>query len=108
VVADRAGYANSARLGDPFQSGRDIDPIAVDVAFLNDDVAQIDAHTKHDLLLLRRPQIALSHPSLHGNRASDSLYDARELDQDAVAGGFDDAAFVLGNLWIDEFVAVLF
>ena len=40
MVADRTGDANPARLGDPFQSGRDIDPIAVDVAFLDDDVAK--------------------------------------------------------------------
>src|SRR5437667_97483 len=83
------------------QSGGDIHSIAVDVVVLpDDDVAQIDADTEHDPLRLGRRRIALGHPTLHGNRASDSLYDAREFDQDAVAGGFDNATFVVGNLWI--------
>ena len=39
----------------------------------------------------------LGHPALHGNRTGDRLYDAWELDQDAVAGGLDDAALVIGD-----------
>src|SRR5205085_8641855 len=31
---------------------------------------------------------------------------ARELDQDAVAGRLDDAALVLGDLWVDQFAAM--
>jgi len=74
----------------------------------DDDVAQIDPDTEYDPLPLGRHRVALGHPTLHRNRAGDGLYDAREFDQDTVAGGFDDAAFVLGNLCIDEFAAVLF
>jgi len=39
-------------------------------------------------------------------RSTDGLNDARELDQDAIAGGLDDTAFVLGNARIDQFAAV--
>jgi hypothetical protein len=74
MVADRTGDANPARLGDPFQSGGDIHPIAVDVVVVpDDDVAQIYADAEYDPLLLGRRHIALGHPTLHGNRAGDSL-----------------------------------
>ena len=38
--------------------------------------------------------------------AGDRLDDARELDQDAVAGGLDDAALVLGDVRIDQVAAM--
>ena len=100
------GYANPARLGDPFQSGRDIHPVAVDVVALDDDVAEVDADPEYDPLFLRGPGIALGHPPLHRDRTGDGLDHARELDQDAVAGRFDDAALVLGDLGIDQFTAM--
>src|ERR1051325_1636406 len=107
MVADRAGYANPARLGNPFQSGGDIYPIAVDVPiFPDDDVTQIDADTEYNPLLLGRPRIAFGHPTLHGGRAGDSLYDAREFDENAITGRFDDAALVLSTRRIDGSAAV--
>src|ERR1041384_4339836 len=77
----------------PSKSGGDIYPIAVDVPiFPDDDVTQIDADTEYNPLLLGRPRIAFGHPTLHGGRAGDSLYDAREFDENAITGRFDDAA----------------
>jgi len=50
--------------------------------------------------------VALVHPSLDRQRAGDGLDDTREFDQEAVAGGLDDAAFVLGDLGVDQLAAV--
>ena len=50
--------------------------------------------------------ISLAHSTLHRDRAGDGLNDTRKFDQDAVAGRFDDAAFVLGDFRIDEFAAM--
>ena len=50
--------------------------------------------------------IALGHAALHSDRTGDGLNDAWEFDQDAVAGRFDDAAFVFGDLRVDEFAAM--
>ena len=46
------------------------------------------------------------HATLHSDRTGDGLNDTRKFDQDAVAGRFDDAAFVLDDLRINEFPAM--
>jgi hypothetical protein len=45
------------------------------------------------------------HPLLHRKRAGDGFDDARKLDQEAVAGGLDEVALVLGDLRIDLLAA---
>ena len=40
-------------------------------------------------------------------RATNSIDDARELDKETVASGLDDATAVLGNLDIDDLLAML-
>ena len=74
----------------------------MDVAVLDDDVTEVHADPEYDPAFLRRPRIAFGHLPLHGNRAGDGLDHARELDQNAVAGGLNDAAAVLGDLGIDQ------
>src|SRR5271165_6238632 len=86
----------------------DIHPVAVDVGVFNDDVAEIDANPKYDPLVFADRGVALGHPKLHGNRTGNGFNNAWELYEDAVAGGFDDAALVLGYFGIDEFAAMLF
>src|SRR5205823_6063900 len=103
VVAHCARHANSARFGQGFQPSRHIHTVAVDVAILDDDIAQIDADPKYHPLFLGYAVIALCHAALHRHRTSDGLYNAWEFDQYAVAGRFDGAASVLVDLWIDQF-----
>ena len=92
-----ARNANAARLRQRFEPGRDVDAVAVDVAVLDDDVAEIDADAEFDPLRARASGVALGHALLHGHGAGDRFDDARELDQHAVAGRLDDAALVLGD-----------
>src|SRR5205085_10765345 len=94
MVAHGARYADLARFGDPFQSGRDIHPVTVDVAVLHDYVPEIDADAELYPLTLRRSGIALGHPALDGDRASDGFDYAWELDKKAVSGRFYDPALV--------------
>jgi hypothetical protein len=54
---------------------------------------EIAEHKELDALICRDFGIALGHAALNCHRASDRFDDTRELDQDAVAGGLDDAAF---------------
>jgi len=93
---------DAAGLGDALEPRRDIDAVTVDVSVLDDDVAEVDADPEGDPLFLECPGIAFGHSSLYGNRASDGFDHARELDQNAVAGGLNDAAAVLGDLGIDQ------
>ena len=80
----------------------------MDVGIFNDDIAQIDANSKYDPLVLRDRDVALGHPTLDGDRTGNGFNNARKLYEDAVAGGFDDTAFVVGYFGIDEFAAMLF
>jgi hypothetical protein len=43
---------------------------------------------------------------LHGDRTGHGLNDARELDQNAVAGRLDDATLVVGDLRVDQLAAM--
>jgi hypothetical protein len=65
----------------------------------------VNADPKLDPLVFRKRSISLQHSPLHRNRTRDRLDDARELDQDAIAGRLDDAALVLGDLRVDQFAA---
>ena len=47
--------------------------------------------------VLRRAGVALGHAALDVDGAAHGVDDAGELDQQAVAGGLDDAAAVLGD-----------
>ena len=58
--------------------------------------------------LAARPDPPLGHRLLHFDRAAHRIDDAGKLHQQAVAGGLDDAAVVLGDLRIDEVAAQRF
>jgi hypothetical protein len=62
---------------------------AKDTVIVDDDVADVDTDSKCDLL--RHPVDLLSHPVLHLNGARNSIDDASELDEHAVASGLHDA-----------------
>ena len=67
------------------------------------------AHTSTPELVeheAREVGIALEHCPLDLDRASDRIDNSRELGQQPVAGGFDDAAAVLVDLGIDELAAM--
>ena len=74
----------------------------MDVAVLDDDVAEVHADAEGDTSILRCPGIAFGHLALHGNRTGDGLDHARELDQNAIAGGLDDAPAMLADFRIDQ------
>jgi hypothetical protein len=106
LIVDDPRHTDSARFGDPLQSGCYVDPITMNVLTLDDDVAQVDADPEYDPLVFRDRGIALGHPMLHRDRTGDRLDHAREIDQDAVAGRFDNAALVFGNRGVNEFTAM--
>ena len=56
--------------------------------------------------LLRHIGVALAHLALDLGGAGDRVHHARELHQHAVAGQLDDAPLMLGDLGVDEFLAM--
>jgi len=106
VVAHRPGNADPAGFGQGFQARRNIDAVAEDVAVLGDDVAEIDADAKPDLPIVSHLRLAVDHPALNLGSAAQRIDDAGEFHEQTVAGGLDDAAPVLLDLWIDQLPAM--
>ena len=93
-------------LGERFQPRRHIDAIAVDIILVADDVADVDADAKFDATIGSYIGIAFGHAALNVDRVAHRVDDADEFHQHAVARGLDDTATVLGDLGIDQFLAM--
>jgi hypothetical protein len=105
LVAHDPADADPARLGQRLQPRGDIDAVAVNVILLEDDVAKIDADAKLDAAFLGDAVIAQRHLALQFDRAAHCIDDARKLGQQPVAGSFDDATAMLGDLGVRHFAA---
>jgi len=105
LLVRRGTEANPARLGQRFEPGGNIDAVAEDVAILDDDVTDIDAHAKFDAALFRYDGAAGDHLALQLDRAAHRVDDAGELGKEAVAGRLDDPTPMLGDFGIAEFTA---
>src|SRR5208283_6057493 len=90
------------RLGQRLQPRCDVDAIAEDVVAIDDNVADVDPDTKLDPLFGRNTRVALGHATLHIDRTAHRIDYARELQQQAIAGGLDDPAAVFGDLWVNK------
>src|SRR5215472_868095 len=81
-----------------FEAGGNIDTIAEDVAVLDDDVADINAYAPGNAGARR-------HLPLPGRGATQRVDNARELDEEPVAGGLDQPAAMAGDQRIDKLSA---
>jgi hypothetical protein len=84
-----------------------INAIAKDVVAVDDDIANGYSHPKLDA---RRGPLGRSfrHFLLNRNSATHGIHGTRELDQQAVAGGLDNAATVRRNSGVDDFTPMRF
>jgi hypothetical protein len=103
LVTHHAADADPARLGQGFEPCGDIDAVTEDILAVDDDVAEVDPDPELDPLGIRRPGIPQDHLALHIDRAAHRIDDAGKLDEQPVAGRFDDAAAMLLDLWIGQF-----
>jgi hypothetical protein len=106
LVVDDCRNQDATRIGKSFEAGGDVDAITVNVAVLDDDVAEIDADTELNALCGRDVGITLGHTLLHCHRAGDGFDNAGKLDKEAVSGGLDNATLVNGDLRIDQLAPV--
>ena len=97
---------DAAGRGDALQPRGHVHAVAENVVALDDDVADIDADAELDAAAFGHVGVALAHLALDFSGTGDRIHHARELDQHAVAGQLDDAAAMLGDLGVDEFVAM--
>ncbi|MFO0997764.1 MAG: hypothetical protein U1F33_13870 [Alphaproteobacteria bacterium] len=106
LVPYDAAHPDAARLSERFETSRDIDAITVNVAALDDHVADVDADAELDALTLRDICVPRGHPSLDLNGAGDGIDDARELDECAIAHQLDDPPAARCDRGVDEVPAV--
>jgi len=106
LIVHDLGNANSVRLGQGFQPGRYVDPIAENVVRLDDHIAEVDADSKADAIIFRDIGIAMGHAVLDCNGAQNGVDHAGNLDNHAVAGRFDDPAMVLIDPRLKDLAAV--
>ena len=102
LLVDVRGDADAAGLGQPLEPRRHIHAVAVDVASLDDHLADVDPEAEIDALSGGGAGIALCHAALYLERAADRIHYARELGEKAVARGLDDAPAMLADLGFDE------
>jgi hypothetical protein len=101
-VVTEAPASHAARLRNAFKARGDVDAVAEDITFLNDDIADVNSDADFDALVGRDIGITLCHSSLHIHRAAGSINDTAKLDQYSVAGTLDDPAVVLGDRRLQE------
>jgi len=105
LIAHHPTDANPSRLGQRLKASSDIDPVAEDVAVLNDDVTKIDAHTKLNPSFRGDPGVARRHFALRFDRAPYRVDDACEFDEEPIAGGLNDAAAMFLDLRVAQVAA---
>jgi hypothetical protein len=64
LLINLAGDADAARLGSTFQARCYVDPVAIEVVALDDEVADVDANTEDDPTVFRLIRRPLSHAFL--------------------------------------------
>jgi hypothetical protein len=89
---------NDGRNADPsglrhrFEPSGDIDPVAINIAAVNHDVAEVDADAKLNAPALGDIGIPCRHAALDVDRAFDRVNDARELHERSIAHELDNPA----------------
>src|SRR4029453_3348653 len=107
LIVNVARNADSTRLGKRLQPCRHVDAVAINIVVVADDVADIDSNAELDAALDRQLGIALDHAALNVDGATDGVDDADELQNHPIPAGLEDSAAMLGDLGIDQFLAML-
>ena len=76
MVMDGARNADLARRGQLLQTRGDVHPVAIDIALLDDHIADVDADAESDALLLGQLPLALGHAPLDRRGTLDRIYNA--------------------------------
>ena len=91
LVEGLTGDADTAGLRDSFEARCDVHAVAVDVAAIDDDVAEMQAHSKQHPAVIPHAAIAYVHLPLDLRRTFHRFDHTSELGQDAVAHELHDS-----------------
>src|SRR5262249_34887897 len=76
--------------------------ITIDVALVDDDVADVDTDAKLDSAMGRNGSVAFGHRALDFHGAADRIHHARKFEKRAVTSRLDDPTTMLCNLGINK------
>jgi len=96
------GNADAARLCDRFKACGNIDAIAEDVVFIDDDIADVYSNTEFDSRLRQHVGIWRSHRTLNFHGTTRGIDHAGEFHQHPVTGRLNNATAMRSNCGIDE------
>src|SRR6516225_9982215 len=102
VLLHPSRHTDPTGFSQAFEASRDIYSIAENVAVLNDNIANINAHSKFDAFLGGVLCIALGRGVLNLRCTPHGIDDTCELSQQTVPGSFDDASSMFANLRVDH------
>jgi hypothetical protein len=100
ILSDVRGEANASRLGQAFETRRDIDAVAENVPILRDNLPDIDAYSELQAIIGKQRRIAFADNALDLARAIQRIDGALEIGEQAVPGSLDEVAAVFGDLGI--------
>ncbi len=106
LVANVAPDAYATRLSETIHSRGYVHPVAVNVVALDDDVANADAHAIGNPPAFGNTGVAPSHLTLHIDGEVDSVHNAAELHEGAVAHQLDDPTAKIVALGLNHFLAL--
>ncbi len=101
-LVDVARDVNPPRLREPLQTRGNVDPVAMDIIAVDHHVAQVNAEAELHAFFVRQAGVVLGKRALDFGGGTNGIHNARELRQQAVAHGFEDATVVLGERRVDE------
>src|SRR5262245_64520461 len=96
---------NPGRLRYRFEPGCNVDTIAIEIAALDHDIAQIDTDAQNNASILRQARTCCCHTLLQLHGALHCIHRATELDEHAIAHNFENAAAMTGNYRLQHILA---
>ena len=88
--------------GETLQAGGDVDPFAEQVRAVNNDVPNVHADAEAHWFRVAGAGLFRSDGILHRDRAADSIDCTREVGDDAIASGVENAAAISCDQPIDD------
>jgi hypothetical protein len=95
LVVDGPRNADAPRLRQPFQSGRDVDPIAIDLLSLHHHIAHVNADAKLHLACGGQLSVSRFERALNRDRTLHGIDRTGELGQEIIPGRVHHSAAVL-------------
>src|SRR5215475_7302529 len=104
IFLNAGRHAEPTRFSQSFEPRRDVHAIAKNIAIFDDNIADVDANSKLNALVLRHSSISFSHAGLDLAGAAQRIHDTTEFDEQPIARRLHEPAVVRGDRRIDQLI----